>query len=75
MPRFETQEQVDKAIEAMKAYRGAKRLADKAAGVVIEKLGALKTITGITSNDGLRIEEEVRTMLGDVMVDGIPEQR
>lgn len=75
MPNFEKQEHVDKAINALKEYQAAKRAVNKAAVIATDKLGALKTITGITSNDAPKIEEEVILMLGRYVVDGLPEVR
>jgi len=75
MPNIESEEQQQKAIQALREYYQAKKVAEKAAGVVHDKLGALKTITGITSNAGPQIEEEVLLMLGRIQVIGLPEQR
>lgn len=75
MSIFETQEQVDKGIAALKDYQAAVKTRDKANQIVGDKLGALKTITGVVGNDYKAIEEEVLRMLGQVTLTGLPEQR
>jgi len=75
MPNLETQEQVDKAINALKEYQIAVKAAAKASANAHDKLGALKNITGITNNAGPTIEEEVLRMLGYIHVHGLPEVR
>lgn len=75
MPVLETQEQVDKAVSALKDYQSALKAQHRAAAVTTDKLGALKTITGITGNDPKVLEEQVLMMLGHVQLNGLPERR
>lgn len=75
MPNIETQEQHDKAVSALKDFYKARDLSNKAAQITNDKLGALKSITGIVTNDALKIEEEVVMMLGRIAVHGLPETR
>lgn len=75
MPMLETQEQVDKAIGALREYQSALKAQTRAAAFTSDKLSALKSITGITGNDAKVLEEQVLMMLGQVQLNGLPEQR
>lgn len=75
MPNLETQEQVDKTIQALKDYQNARRLEEKAKTFTLDKLTALKNATGISGNSGPQIEEEVLRMLGHIQVHGVPDKR
>jgi hypothetical protein len=75
LPVLESQEQVDKAIGALKDYQAAVKASQRAAAVASDKLGALKSLTGITGNDAKVIEEQVLMMLGHVQLHGLPERR
>ena len=75
MPNLETQEQVDKAITALKDYQSARRLEEKATTFTRDKLTALKNITGISANAGPQIEEEVLRMLGQFQLSGPTDRR
>lgn len=75
MPILETQEAVDKAIDALRAYQKARKAQEIAANFTNDKLSALKSITGITGNDAKVLEEQVLMLLGQVQLNGLPEQR
>jgi len=70
MPFFNSEETVNKAVEALKAYYTAKAAVEKANGVLTDRLGTLKTITGISGNQAIAIEEEVLKMLGQFTLHG-----
>ena len=74
MSVLENREKVEKAIAALRDYNRAKMTADKANGVVQEKLGVLKTLTGAHANNAPAIEEEVLRMLGTAAMNGVFEQ-
>lgn len=66
---LDTQEKLDKAKEAIKNYQDAVKAENKARINVQEKLSHLKNTTGANNVD------EAVMMLGQVMINGLPEVR
>jgi hypothetical protein len=72
---IETQEQLDKAITALKGYQAAVKAHNKTHDAVMTAMGPLKNAIGASGNNGQAMEEELLRELGRISVFGLPETR